>query len=105
MTEIFAPEQSAAEAPQFYETTVGDLRGGDVGETVIIAQEGVAFQGVLTDLDITRTEYVFKDRDRITASLTVKVLEPTPGGLDREKVIAEVKIRQVPLAYRLQVRA
>ncbi|MDQ0726827.1 hypothetical protein [Microbacterium sp. W4I20] len=87
--------------PSLDEVTVGSLLATDVGSRIVLTQEGVAFDGILTSLDVTRSDYAFKDRPRVSAAITAKVVDLADRGSD--KVIAEMKIRDLPLDYRLQI--
>lgn len=87
------------------ETTVGGLRASDVGRRVVITQEGVAFDGILTGLDVDRGDHNFADQQKwpkIYAALEVKTL--TPGeGTESDRIHAAITLRKLPLDYRIQI--
>lgn len=82
----------------YREVTVGDLKVSDVGKPVILTRDGVGFEGLLADLDVTRSDYDFKDRPRVTARITAKIFTP---GTDRAH--SEIRIKELPLDYVVQV--
>lgn len=82
----------------YREVTVGGLKSSDVGKRVILTRDGVGFEGLLTDLDVTRSDYNFKDRPRVTARITAKIFV---DGSDRAH--SEIQIKELPLDYVLQV--
>lgn len=82
----------------YREVTVGDLKSSDVGKPVILTRDGVGFEGLLTDLDVTRSDYNFKDRPRVTARITAKIFV---DGADRAH--SEIQIKELPLDYMVQV--
>lgn len=84
----------------YREVTVGDLKGSDVGKSVILTRDGVGFEGLLADLDVTRSDYDFKDRPRVTARITAKIFTQ---GTDRAH--SEIQIKELPLDYVVQVEA
>ena len=82
----------------YREVTVGDLKSSDVGKSVILTRDGVGFEGLLTDLDVSRSDYPFKDRPRVTARITAKIFAE---GSDRAH--SEIQIKELPLDYVVQV--
>lgn len=82
------------------ELAVSDLLASDVGSRIVLTQEGVAFDGTLTCLNVTRSDYAFKDRPRVTAQITAKIIELDGS---RDKVLAEVKVDNLPLEYQVQI--
>jgi hypothetical protein len=82
---------------------IGQLTPQHVGRRVIITRDGSAFDGMLTGLDVERSDYLFKDRPRVTARLTVKVIEPGEGIARSDTTLAEAKLNRLPLDYRIQV--
>jgi len=84
------------------EINVGRLTGWDVGNRIVVTREGVAFDGTLAHIAFARSEYEFKDRPRLTCSITVKRLEIGAGTIARDKVLAEIKLAELPLDYIVQ---
>ena len=73
------------------EIPLSEIRGDDVGCRVLVTRDGNAFDGMLVNADITRADYEFKDRPRITARLKVKTDS------------TELVLTQLPLDYLIQV--
>lgn len=85
-----------------WDIEVGQLSGYDVGRRLVVTSDGVAFDGVLTALDFDRSDYDFKDRDRITASIVVKRIELAESVGRSDKTLAEIRLTKLPLDYMLQ---
>lgn len=83
---------------RYREIAVGDLKAADVGKLAILTRDGVGFEGLLTDLDVTRSDYNFKDRPRVTARITAKIFIE---GADRAQ--SEIQIKELPLDYVVQI--
>ena len=74
------------------------MSGYDVGRRIVVTDQGVAFDGTLADLAITRSDYDFKDRDRVTVRLVVK-------RFDGDRTTAEMKLANLPLEYLVEREA
>lgn len=81
---------------------VSQLTAADVGSRAIATQGGVAFDGTLTELDVTRSDYTLRDRPQITALITLKTfVKKLLETNDRPS--AEIKLRDLPLDYLIQI--
>lgn len=80
------------------EIPVSGLTPADVGERAVITQDGVGFDGILAQLDVTRSDYNFKDRPRVTARLVLKTFAD-----DSDRPSAEIQLRELPLDYLIQI--
>lgn len=85
------------------EVAVSQLTGGDVGARAVATQDGVAFDGVLTEVDVTRSDYIFKATPQITARLVLKTFGAKPKFSTSEKPTAEIQLRDLPLDYLIQI--
>jgi len=82
---------------------VSQLTAADVGSRAIATQRGVAFDGTLTELDITRSDYTLRDRPQITALLTLKTFVKKKLMDTTDRPSAEIKLRDLPLDYLIQI--
>ena len=73
------------------EVPLSELRGADVGCRVVVTRDGNAFDGLLTDFWVTRSDYDIKDRPKITARLTVKTAS------------CKLELTSLPLDYLIQI--
>lgn len=85
------------------EIPVSEVLASDVGKRAVVARDGNTFDGILTDLYVTRSEYDFKETPRITARITLKTLTPAARQSMSDKVQSELKLSGLPLDYRIQI--
>ena len=85
------------------EIPLSDLRGSDVGNRAVAARDGNTFDGTLTKVDITRADYSFKDRPRISARITLKTLESGGRFSSLDTVKSELELTGLPLDYLIQI--
>lgn len=83
----------------YREVTVSDLRSSDVGKPVILTRDGVGFEGLLTGLDVTRSDYDFKDRPRVTARIVAKIFTDETSN----SAHSEIQLKNLPMDYVVQV--
>lgn len=73
------------------EIPMAEITSADVGLRIVVTRDGNAFDGMLTDMTVSRSDYDFKDRPRVTARLKVKT------------VATELTLKDLPLDYRVQI--
>lgn len=88
---------------ELVEIPVSDLTAADIGSRAIATQGGVAFDGTFTELDVTRSDYTFKDRPQITARLTLKTFAKKKLMDSSDRPSAEITLRDLPLDYLIQI--
>lgn len=80
-----------------------EIRASDVGSRAVAARDGNTFNGLLTEIDVTRSEYKLEGKPRVTARLVLKTLKK--GGMlaSSDTVLSELKLTALPLDYLIQI--